>query len=75
MFGIEKIMTTPYHAQYNGQVEIFHQTLMRMVGKVWHDHESSTSTQSSAGLQRDVISHDGVLVPLPYVWVAPPTPH
>ena len=40
MFGIEKIMTMLYHAQCNGQVERFHQTPMRMVGKVWHDHET-----------------------------------
>ena len=32
--GIEKIRTTPYHPQSNGQVERTHQTLMRMIGKL-----------------------------------------
>ena len=41
MFGIKKVKTTPYHAQCNGQVEHFHQTLMRMVGKVWYNHQTN----------------------------------
>ena len=32
-FGIQKCRTTMYHAQCNGQVERFHQTLFRMIGK------------------------------------------
>ena len=40
MFGIEKVKTMPYHAQCNGQVERFHQTLIMMVGKIWHDWET-----------------------------------
>jgi hypothetical protein len=34
MFGIKKLQTTSYHAQTNGQVERYHQTLMRMLGKL-----------------------------------------
>ena len=33
-FGIQKCRTTAYHAQCNGQVERFHQTLFQMIGKL-----------------------------------------
>ena len=33
-FGIQKCQTTSYHAQCNGQVECFHQTLFCMIGKL-----------------------------------------
>ena len=36
-FGIQKCRTTAYHAQCNRQVECFHQTLFRMIGKLAHD--------------------------------------
>ena len=36
-FGIQKCRTTAYHAQCNGQVEHFHQTLFRMIGKLSRD--------------------------------------
>ena len=35
-FGIQKYRTTAYHAQFNGQVERFHQTLFRMIRKAVH---------------------------------------
>ena len=35
-FGIQKCPTTTYHAQCNGQVEHFHQTLFHMIGKLVH---------------------------------------
>ena len=44
-FGIRKCRTTAYHAQCNGQVEHFHQTLFCMIGKLarnkktqWEQH-------------------------------------
>ena len=44
-FGIQKCRTTAYHVQCNGQVEQFHQTLFRMIGKLtaekkaqWEQH-------------------------------------
>ena len=33
-FSIQKCRTTAYHTQCNGQVEHFHQTLFRMIGKL-----------------------------------------
>ena len=39
-FGIQKCRTTAYHAQCNGQVECFHQTLFRMIGKLTHDKKA-----------------------------------
>ena len=35
--GIQKVMTSPYHAQTNGQVEWAHQTLISMIGKLSGD--------------------------------------
>ena len=39
-FGIQKCRTTAYHAQCNGQVERFHQTLLQMTGKLAADKKA-----------------------------------
>ena len=39
-FGIHKCRTMTYHAQSNGQVECFHQTLFCMIGKLSHDKKA-----------------------------------
>ena len=39
-FGIQKCRTTAYHAQCNGQVERFHQTLFHMIGKLSCDKKA-----------------------------------
>ena len=39
-FGIQKCRTTAYHTQCNGQVERFHQTLFRMIGKLSVDKKA-----------------------------------
>ena len=39
-FGIQKCQTTAYHAQCNGQVERFHQTLFCMIDKLAHDKKA-----------------------------------
>ena len=39
-FGIQKCRTTAYHTQCNGQVERFHQTLFRMIGKLSMDKKA-----------------------------------
>ena len=38
--GIQKCHTTAYHAQFNGQVERFHQTLFHMIGKLVCDKKT-----------------------------------
>ena len=40
MFGIQKCHTTSYHAQCNGQVEHFYQTLFHMLGKLTKDKKA-----------------------------------
>ena len=37
LMGIQKVRTSPYHAQTNGQVECTHQMLMHMIGKLSKD--------------------------------------
>ena len=37
LMGKQKVRTSPYHAQTNGQVEGAHQTLMHMIGKLSKD--------------------------------------
>ena len=39
-FSIQKCRTTAYHAQCNGQVKRFHQTLFRMIGKLACDKKA-----------------------------------
>ena len=39
-FGIQKCRTTTYHAQCNGQVERFHQTLFQIIGKLATDKKA-----------------------------------
>ena len=39
-FGIQKCRTIAYHAQCNGQVECFHQTLFHMIGKLVCDKKA-----------------------------------
>ena len=40
VFGIQKCQTTMYHPQCNRQVECFHQTLFRMIGKLASDKKA-----------------------------------
>ena len=39
-FGIQKCRVMAYHTQCNGQVECFHQTLFRMIGKLASDKKA-----------------------------------
>ena len=45
LYGVQKLRTSPYHAQTNGQVECMNQTIICMIGKLeedkkacWSDH-------------------------------------
>ena len=37
LYGVQKLRTSPYHAQTNGQVEQMNQTIIHMVGKLEQD--------------------------------------
>ena len=37
LHGVQKLRTSPYHAQTNGQVERMNQTIIRMIGKLEQD--------------------------------------
>ena len=51
MFGIQKCQTTAYHLQCNGQVEHFHQTLFRMIGKLSSDKKAQSEQHMPELLQ------------------------
>ena len=45
LYGVQKLRTSPYHAQTNGQVECMNQTIIRIIGKLeegrkacWSEH-------------------------------------
>ena len=41
--GVQKLRTSPYHAQTNGQVERMNQTIIRMIGKLEEDKKACWS--------------------------------
>ena len=43
LYGVQKLRTSPYHAQTNGQVERMNQTIIRMIGKMDQDKKACWS--------------------------------
>ena len=43
LYGVQKLRTSPYHAQTNGQVERMNQTIIRMIGKLGEDQKAHWS--------------------------------
>ena len=43
LYGVQKLRTSPYHAQTNGQVERMNQTIIRMIGKLEQDKKAHWS--------------------------------
>ena len=43
LYGVQKLRTSPYHAQTNGQVERMNQTIIRMIGKLEEDRKAHWS--------------------------------
>ena len=43
LYGVQKLRTSPYHAQTNGQVERMNQAIIRMVGKLEQDKKAHWS--------------------------------
>ena len=43
LYGVQKLRTSPYHAQTNGQVERMNQTIIQMIGKLEQDKKARWS--------------------------------
>ena len=43
LYGVQKLRTSPYHAQTNGQVKCMNQTIIRMIGKLEEDKKACWS--------------------------------
>ena len=43
LYGVQKLRTSPYYAQTNGQVERMNQTIIRMIGKLEQDKKARWS--------------------------------
>ena len=43
LYGVQKLKTSPYHAQTNGQVELINQMIIRMIGKLEEDKKACWS--------------------------------
>ena len=43
LYGVQKLRTSPYHAQTNGQVERMNQSIIRMIGKLEEDKKACWS--------------------------------
>ena len=43
LYGVQKLRTSPYHAQTNGQVERMNQMIIRMIGKLEEDRKACWS--------------------------------
>ena len=43
LYGVQKLRTSPYHAQTNGQVERMNQTILCMIGKLEEDKKACWS--------------------------------
>ena len=43
LYGVQKLRTSPYHAQTNGQVEHMNQTIIHMIGKLEEDSKACWS--------------------------------
>ena len=43
LYGVQKLRTSPYHAQTNGQVEHMNQTIICMIGKLEEDKKACWS--------------------------------
>ena len=43
LYGVQKLRTSPYHAQTNGQVECMNETIIRMISKLEEDRKACWS--------------------------------
>ena len=66
LYGVQKLRTSPYHAQTNGQVEHMNQTIIRMIGKLEEDRKACCSEHLSELLLAYNATHSAVTGYSPY---------
>ena len=66
LYGVQKLRTSPYHAQTNGQVERMNQTIIRMIGKLEEDRKACWSEHLSELLMAYNATHSAVTGYSPY---------
>ena len=66
LYGVQKLRTSPYHAQTNGQVERMNQTIIRMIGKLEEDKKACWSKHLPELLMAYNATHSAVTGYSPY---------
>ena len=67
LYGVQKLRTSPYHAQTNGQVEWIIQTIIRMIGKLEQDKKAHWSEHLPEMLSAYNGTHSAVTGYSPYL--------
>ena len=66
LYGVQKLRTSPYHAQTNGQVERMNQMIIRMIGKLEQDKKARWSEHLPEMLAAYNDTHSAVTGYSPY---------
>ena len=66
LYGVQKLRTSPYHAQTNGQVECMNQTIIHMIRKLEEDKKTCWSEHLPELLMAYNATHSAVTVYSPY---------
>ena len=66
LYGVQKLRTSPYHTQTNGQVERMNQTIIRMIGKLEEDKKACWSEHLPELLMAYNATHSTVIGYSPY---------
>ena len=66
LYGVQKLRTSPYNAQTNGQVEHMNQTIIRMIGKLGEDKKACWSEHLPKLLLAYNATHSAVTGYSPY---------
>ena len=66
LYGVQKLRTSPYYAQTNGQVERMNQTIIRMIGKLEQDTKARWSEHLPEMLAAYNSTHSAVASYSPY---------
>ena len=66
LYGVQKLRTSPYHAQTNGQVECMNQTIICMIGKLEEDKKACWSEHLPELLLAYNATHSAVTGYSPY---------